>query len=121
SLGLSGGQDSYYGLQRPIGEQQLVAPSEMFAIADSRTIAVSHIAPTFPDAFEGSGVDWATPTLLGSGTELLYWKNPERHGKNYNVVYCDAHVAGIARLNLFDLNRTALNWNNDHQLHREVW
>src|SRR5207244_2528936 len=62
SLGLSGGQDGY-GLQRPVGEQQVIAPSQMFAISDSRTMDVIH-TPTFPRTFADSGVDWAAPTIL---------------------------------------------------------
>jgi prepilin-type processing-associated H-X9-DG protein len=47
--------------------------------------------------------------------------DPARHGKNYNTLYCDGHVAALDPLVLFDLAKTAANWNNDHQSHPGIW
>jgi prepilin-type processing-associated H-X9-DG protein len=46
---------------------------------------------------------------------------PARHGKNYNQLYCDGHVAALDPWFLFDPNKSAVMWNNDHQPHRELW
>ena len=118
SLGLNGAQGSH-GVQRPVGEQQVAAPSEMFAIGESRAISVNQ-SPTFSTAYVGSGVDWGTPTSLSSAFGI-YWTSPERHGKNYNVVCCDGHVSGLDRFVFFESDKTAVNWNSDHREHREVW
>jgi prepilin-type N-terminal cleavage/methylation domain-containing protein len=101
-----------------IGEQQVVAPSEMFAIGDSRTMSVDQTS--FPLQFVGSSFDYETPYFAESWFQRN-WATPERHGKNYNVVCCDGHVSGMNRVLFFDLNKTAVNWNNDHLEHREAW
>jgi prepilin-type N-terminal cleavage/methylation domain-containing protein/prepilin-type processing-associated H-X9-DG protein len=101
----------------PVLESQVVAPSEMFAIVDSRTLTADNPWTGPGEWTDGSGFDfgfWAG-SLFGWVTE------PPRHGKNYNTLYCDGHVASIDRRVLFDLTKTAANWNNDHQSHLEIW
>jgi prepilin-type processing-associated H-X9-DG protein len=47
--------------------------------------------------------------------------DPARHGKNYNTVFCDGHVAGMDPWVLFNPGKTAPLWNYDHQPHPELW
>jgi prepilin-type N-terminal cleavage/methylation domain-containing protein/prepilin-type processing-associated H-X9-DG protein len=96
---------------------QVMVPSEMFAIGDSRTIANDDFLGG-PDTFNlrGCGVDWGAPALLWT-----FYANPSRHGRNYNMLYGDGHASGIDPLVMFDLRKSALNWNNDHQEHHEAW
>jgi prepilin-type processing-associated H-X9-DG protein len=89
-------------------------PAEMFAIGESRLAAdlESH----------GGGVPYmiigfARPNSTVASASAF----PPRHGKNYNQLFCDAHVEAIAPLVLFDPTKTAVHWNIDHQPHPETW
>jgi prepilin-type processing-associated H-X9-DG protein len=44
-----------------------------------------------------------------------------RHGKNYNLSFCDGHVASLAPRVLYNPTNTAAMWNYDHQPHPELW
>jgi prepilin-type processing-associated H-X9-DG protein len=46
---------------------------------------------------------------------------PLRHGKNYNQLFCDAHIGAMDPWVLFKPEDTAAMWNNDHQPHPELW
>jgi prepilin-type N-terminal cleavage/methylation domain-containing protein len=116
-LGLGDTFDFRRGNGNPsaILESQVQAPSEMFAIGDSRLIRYSG-QPSLTG-------EWFSD--LWSGASGAFWNLAQppssRHGNNYNQVCCDAHVEGMSRLIIFDPSRTALRWNNDHQPHPETW
>ena len=101
---------------KPVPQSRVVAPAEMFAMADSRVVPW----------FFGNG---DSMILLGvkifSGGDGMWtgrsYTNPPRHGRNYNAVCCDAHVESIAPSVLFNPTNSAVRWNNDHQSHPETW
>jgi prepilin-type processing-associated H-X9-DG protein len=92
-----------------IKESLVVMPSEMFAIMDSLTI------PDIPQ-FGSDFTYCCYPTL-----EPLQLVLPPQHGKGFNVLSCDGHVAFLKLTDLFNPTTTAQNWNNDHQPHPETW
>jgi prepilin-type processing-associated H-X9-DG protein len=47
--------------------------------------------------------------------------DPARHGKTYNQLFCDGHVAALNPFVLFNPTNTAPMWNYDHQPHPELW
>ncbi|MGP8237786.1 MAG: hypothetical protein ACLQVW_20565, partial [Limisphaerales bacterium] len=47
--------------------------------------------------------------------------DPARHGKNYNIFFCDGQIAGMNPWVLFNPTNTAAMWNTDHQPHPELW
>ncbi|PYI88990.1 MAG: hypothetical protein DME26_02295 [Verrucomicrobia bacterium] len=47
--------------------------------------------------------------------------DPARHGKNYNQLFCDGHVAAMSPWVLFNPTNSASMWNSDHQPHPELW
>jgi prepilin-type N-terminal cleavage/methylation domain-containing protein/prepilin-type processing-associated H-X9-DG protein len=97
----------------PISESQVKAPSEMYAITDSR-IYLDFAIPS-----RWAGVDYMLPGLPpDSSTGEM--KTP-RHGEGYNVVACDGHVVLVERRVLFDPRKSWQNWNNDHEPHQEFW
>jgi prepilin-type processing-associated H-X9-DG protein len=66
---------------------------------------------------------WANDEII-----LWTWNSPDlveidpvRHGKNYNALFCDGHVAPIPRLSFLTVTNIAVNLNNDHQPHPETW
>jgi prepilin-type processing-associated H-X9-DG protein len=114
-LGLGGLQNGSSDLDLPrsaVPESRVLAPSEMFAIAESR----------IPPWLWGNGdvtidvglnmhVQWTAVGVL----------NPPRHGRNYNVLSCDGHVEAIRPWILFNPTNTAVRWNNDNLPHQETW
>jgi prepilin-type processing-associated H-X9-DG protein len=96
--------------------REVAVPSEMFAMGDSRSLEYDDTFAFGGLNVRGSGMDITFPGLLQTN-----FANLPRHGKNYNMVYVDGHVAGSDPQVMFDLRKSALNWNNDHEAHRESW
>jgi len=94
-------------------EAQLLSPSEMIEMTDS-------LWPRFPDGtVDVGGRDMGGGFLgIDMGNSLA---DPMRHGKNYNQVYCDGHVAAMPPSILFNPTNSAALWNYDHQPHPEFW
>jgi len=102
-------------LPPPVSESQVIFPSEMFAIADSRIIYDSASRRQ-----QGGLVEMPRnfPTTWGPGTtEPL----PLRHGKGFNFLFCDGHVLLVKRVDFLNRTNTWQNWNNDRQPHKETW
>jgi prepilin-type processing-associated H-X9-DG protein len=115
-LGLGGA--NYQGtVSAVVKSQHIVAPAEMFSVTESRTIANFGYLQRLD--LVGAGVDFGVPTWppINTGVFGSNWMMPERHGKNYNAVFCDGHVLGLAPGILFDAQRSSPNWNIDHQVH----
>ena len=93
-----------------VSEGQISVPSEMLAIADSYTKI---------DVDDADGDDILSCGPFASG----YVAEPftPRHGKNYNALFCDGHVADMNPWILFGLSNSAAFWNYDHQPHPELW
>ena len=99
-------------------ESRLKVPSEMIAIGESRFLnARVNGTP--------GGDGRLTCGLLKSSNPwnsfAWYAFDPARHGKNYNVAFCDGHIAAMDPWVLFDPSKTAAMWNSDHQPHPEFW
>ena len=97
----------------PIQASRVKAPSDMIAFTESR----SWRFVSLPDSATPSDVIW-----LGmiSGSDYIEI-DPVRHGKNYNVLFCDGHVVPIPRSSFITGSNLAVNLNNDHQPHPETW
>jgi len=116
SLGLSG----TWRNRSSISQSQIIAPSEMLAIGESRHRGERGV-PNGSGVFEmycGNFQDPPIPFLT------WYYGNPpltQRHGKNYNQLFCDGHVASMDPYVLFNPTNSASLWNNDHKPHAELW
>ena len=110
-LGL--GSIDYHGMTRipAISESQVRAPSEMFAISDSR------VARPFANGSFG-GSDFMVCGFPQRPQDEI---QTPRHGSGYNVVACDGHVVLVKRDVLLDPSKSGQNWNNDNEPHREFW
>jgi len=116
SFGLSY-QIPYTFISPPISENQVQSPSDMIAISESWNIKSATPTEAFwltADAGCGLGDGRGDNTFPGI-------RNPPRHGKNYNQVYCDGHVGAIPPSVLFNPTNSATLWNLDHQPHKEYW
>jgi prepilin-type processing-associated H-X9-DG protein/prepilin-type N-terminal cleavage/methylation domain-containing protein len=102
ALGLHGRFISKTALFAPIGESEVVSPSDMMAIGDSII----------------GGVFFAREDLKYLDRN---GRASARHQGKANVVFCDGHVESPTLKLLFeDTSDAALcRWNRDHQPHRE--
>ncbi len=102
ALGLEGHYGSSSGIGVPIGESEVINPSDMMAIGDG-----------FGDsAFRRLPDLWRLETLGFASS---------RHQNRANVLFCDGHVESLAFKFLFQVNSDAalVRWNRDHLPHRE--
>jgi prepilin-type processing-associated H-X9-DG protein/prepilin-type N-terminal cleavage/methylation domain-containing protein len=102
ALGLLGHFNPSSFTSTPITESEVIAPSDMIAIAEN---------------FSG-GIAVMRGHLDG---EEKNWHASARHQGKANVVFCDGHVESPTLPFLFtDTSAAALSrWNRDHQPHRE--
>jgi prepilin-type processing-associated H-X9-DG protein len=86
-------------------ELQVMAPSDMYAVADART------------QIYGQGIAGVIKT------DPWKWDNEAAatHEQGYNILFCDAHVAWVKRSDYLYPPRSATHWNYDDQPHPETW
>ncbi|HWI59066.1 MAG TPA: hypothetical protein VNZ22_17705, partial [Bacillota bacterium] len=107
-------------------EPEVVAPSQMYAVADARAYRRSAGPGWFPieSAQATLGLYCMTPwrdawhwdASLQSLSEL----DPP-HEQGYNLLFCDGHVTLVKRNDYLLPSRTARNWNRDNLPHEEAW
>jgi prepilin-type N-terminal cleavage/methylation domain-containing protein/prepilin-type processing-associated H-X9-DG protein len=110
-LGLGGAQ----GIQGLVAESSVVAPSEMYAVADARVQingGYNSVMFTFIN-MPINGLGWGQ-TMPNEGAV-------NRHGKGFNFLFCDGHVQLVNRSYYLNVTNSCLNWNNDDQPHPETW
>jgi prepilin-type N-terminal cleavage/methylation domain-containing protein/prepilin-type processing-associated H-X9-DG protein len=88
-----------------VSESEVRVPSEMLAIGDSQ-MKVNAI---------GGGDSWRCGIDLNPSPFIV------RHGKFYNLLFCDGHVSTMAPDLLFNPTNSAAKWHRDHQPHPELW
>jgi prepilin-type processing-associated H-X9-DG protein len=118
SLGLgTGAWMTNGGLGFSLREAGALVPSDLLCFADCQ---LYDLPAPWPYSYGTTGTDRLSCGAI-SYLGQAGWLYPERHGKNYNVAFCDAHVEGIPPLVLYNPTNTAIRWNNDHQPHPETW
>jgi prepilin-type processing-associated H-X9-DG protein len=101
-----------------ISEADIKVPSEMFAIGESRWMRAVGVVNN-ADCVDGMFCGYLERVVSRDTREPIPF--PARHGKNYNQLFCDGHIAAMEPYVLFDPNQTGAMWNNDHQRHAELW
>jgi prepilin-type processing-associated H-X9-DG protein len=66
-------------------------------------------------------VIWLGIRSRSYGVSFVIELDPIRHGKNYNVLFCDGHVAPIPCAFFITVSNIAQSLNIDHQPHPETW
>jgi prepilin-type processing-associated H-X9-DG protein/prepilin-type N-terminal cleavage/methylation domain-containing protein len=107
-LGLGG----FQGTDGLVAESSVVAPSEMYAVADARVQI--NTRGDVVGTFDNMIVDGWGQTLPMEGAI-------NRHGNGFNFLFCDGHVQLVNRSFYLSVTNSCLNWNNDHQPHPETW
>ncbi len=115
TLGLGGrmAYPSHPGLAGVASEATVTAPSEMFAIGESRWKEQGS------QGTEG-GHDYMFCGIFRVNRGFMAF-DPKRHGRTYNQLFCDGHVQAMSPWILFNPTNTAAMWNYDHQPHPEFW
>jgi prepilin-type processing-associated H-X9-DG protein len=95
-------------------EPEVAAPSEMFAIADSRTFRNMN-----------NSVEGLVEPLHGF-MQMQPWNTFKEetaplHADGYNVLFADGHVVLVRRTDYLFPPRSAPHWNRDNQPHPESW
>lgn len=93
-------------------DSSIKVPSQMIAIGDGRRDR---------SAGDGTGAQSLGADELICGDFSGNFPYPPRHGKTYNVGFCDGHVEAMSPSVLFNPTNTCLMWNSDHQAHPEAW
>jgi len=113
AMGASSGHPQF----KPISESQVRVPAEMFAMSDAQEYPIAS-----PIDFK-TELKWdlfscgrIAPSMIGKDPKIRTF-----HGKGFNVLFCDGHVALIPRQDYIDPRRTARNWNNDHEPQSDTW
>ncbi len=103
----------------PLSESGVRAPSEMFAIADSR-IVTEQVSTAI-----GYGSLVTTNDTVGETLMPLLFPmgrdTQQRHGRAFNFLFCDGHASLIKVGYFTNVTNSWQNWNNDHQPHPETW
>jgi prepilin-type processing-associated H-X9-DG protein len=102
----------------PIPASRVKAPSDMIAFADARMMRGAGAAPGWPD-YNVFPDDWIQ--LRDFWSFPFGEIDPVRHGKIYNVLFCDGHVTAIPRVFFITVTNIATSLNIDHQPHPETW
>jgi prepilin-type N-terminal cleavage/methylation domain-containing protein/prepilin-type processing-associated H-X9-DG protein len=104
-------------------EPEVVAPSEMYAVADARSLRRGSGPGYFP--IEPANATLGPPNM-NPWLKPWPWNQQLKeaappHGQGYNMLFCDGHVVLVRRNDYVFPPRTARNWNRDNQPHEELW
>ena len=110
------GTRSYAALAFSLRESAAAMPSDLLSVADCQGLPYKVFLSGSDSSVGSSGLD-----TLRCSTSPARWLYPQRHGKNYNAAFCDAHVEGVLPTVLFNPTNSAIRWNNDHQSHPDTW
>ena len=122
----------------PVREADVAAPSDMIALGDSALVGLSSFAG-LPDSLKPVGaLDYGLlSTALRSYQGEMYNEMVRglptddpvarmyhgRHGRLWNVAFCDGHIETLRPAALWDLSKPniARRWNRDHLPHNSLW
>lgn len=114
-------EDAQGNVLPPVSEAKISVPSDMVAICDSTVKDVSDWnAYGISDGALRSGDDVGVCCQLFA-SDLAAAPYVLRHGKNFNLLFCDGHVSAMNPWILFNPTNSATMWNYDHQPHPELW
>lgn len=101
----------------PVSESQVKDPSDLLAISESRFLTANVV--NIPGGTVQNGPGGSDSLDCGNIRNVPF--DPARHGKTYNILFCDGHVGAISPWFLFNQTNSAPMWNYDHQPHPEMW
>jgi prepilin-type N-terminal cleavage/methylation domain-containing protein/prepilin-type processing-associated H-X9-DG protein len=109
------------GTPLPLRDSQVLAPSDMIAMMDSRGTTTPRGGTGLAATNVFSGFYEISCIPLSVNFQNTAFQTPPQHGKNFNVVFCDGHVQSIKITDLFNPAISGASWNYDHKPHPETW
>jgi prepilin-type processing-associated H-X9-DG protein/prepilin-type N-terminal cleavage/methylation domain-containing protein len=95
-------------------EPEVLAPSQMYAVADTR--------PTiWSNAPHGNIKMQLYSFGVSRFNRVASQESPPPHDRAYNVLFCDGHVVRVPRLEYLYPPTSAHHWNRDNKPHPETW
>jgi prepilin-type N-terminal cleavage/methylation domain-containing protein/prepilin-type processing-associated H-X9-DG protein len=112
-------------------EGTVVSPSDMMALGDS-TLPLDIDRASYGGLMYGyfflnaplfNPGDWNVAVNHRPVTDSAVGATEHRHGGQWNLGFCDAHVENLRAVQVFDLRSApvARRWNIDHQPHNQGW
>jgi prepilin-type N-terminal cleavage/methylation domain-containing protein/prepilin-type processing-associated H-X9-DG protein len=101
----------------PVFEGQVKTPSALLTISESRFLTANIV--NIPGGTIQNGPGGGDALTCGNIRNVPF--DPARHGKTYNILFCDGNVGAASPWLLFDLKHSAPMWNYDNQPHPELW
>jgi prepilin-type N-terminal cleavage/methylation domain-containing protein/prepilin-type processing-associated H-X9-DG protein len=118
-----GGVGLWHGPTQAVGENLVINPSDMIAFGDAAMVDNSIYVTPF--AAGDPTLDWglyAPPvnTYLAKGAgpmNTVQGAWDKRHGTRWNIGFCDGHIEGLRRQDVFDVTKPEQmkRWNRDNQ------
>jgi len=100
----------------------VLAPAEMYAVADSRWCRYNHHNGENGLMGHWDMSPWKYEYHLTNPTRtVIHKETAPPHGQGYNILFCDGHVVLVNRSDYLYPPRCAPHWNRDHQAHPEAW
>jgi prepilin-type N-terminal cleavage/methylation domain-containing protein/prepilin-type processing-associated H-X9-DG protein len=99
-----------------VRENRIAAPSEMYAVGDTRPFQVEN-----GHGFVGRMEMEPWRYLLPSQLHAQFTEAQPPHAAAYNLLFADGHANGVKRKDYLYPPRTAQNWNRDNRPHPELW
>lgn len=109
-------------LKLTVPENRIAAPSEMYAVGDTRPLRFPHSPYETFRAFRGELGAWMHAfQQWPSSLHADAIEAPPPHAEGYNLLFVDGHVNLEKRRDYLYPPRRARNWNRDNQPHPELW
>jgi len=90
---------------------RIKAPSDMIAFVEAK-LGYHDYPPHH--------AEYPANDIIFLGVSTMFDSQAHRHGKNYNVLFCDGHVGQLPELSFTTVMNIAINLNRDHQTHPET-
>lgn len=103
-------------LNLTVPENRIVAPSEMYAVGDTRPFQVPS-----RNGFVGRVEMEPWQYFLPSQLHAKFTEAQPPHEEGYNLLFADGHVNKVKRKDYLYPPLAARNWNRDNQPHPELW
>jgi prepilin-type N-terminal cleavage/methylation domain-containing protein/prepilin-type processing-associated H-X9-DG protein len=94
---------------KPVSEEDVIVPAEMYAIADARVYGLDRSESR---SYYGDSILFFRPIQ----SSLQPFTNAT-HRAGYNVAFCDGHVEPVKYKTMYGETDFVRRWNNDHQPH----
>ncbi len=105
-------------LMVPTKESEVVSPSDMIAFGDASFVVGENPVGGYLDLDAGLWDQYLIENIQGQpARDPAVQATAQRHGRRWNIEFCDGHVENLRAIDLFNTTNAAVTrrWNKDHQ------